>query len=143
MNKPEKAIDIFKRTNCAQAVIAAYAEDYGVNDKTALKFALAFGGGMGRTGETCGAVTGAFMVLGLKYEIMNISGTEKKELAYQKVKEFVKEFKARNNSILCKDLLGLDIGSEEGQKIFNEKDLHHNFCPKFVKDAAEILEKIL
>ena len=142
MTKSEKAVETFQRTNCAQAVLTAFAGDYGIDEKTALRFAMAFGAGMGRMGNTCGAVTGAFMVLGLKYGSLDIPPAKKKELTYKKVNEFAAKFKERNNTLLCKELLGIDLLTEEGQKIFNEKKLHLNQCSKYVSDAAEILEEI-
>ena len=64
----DKAVAIFKEgINCSQAVLSSFAEDFGVDKNMALKMAAGFGGGMGRTGHRCGAVTGAYMVLGLKY----------------------------------------------------------------------------
>jgi len=66
--KLEQAVNIFKEgSNCSQAVISVYAEDFGLSRKMALKIAQVFGAGMGQMAQTCGAVTGAFMVLGLKY----------------------------------------------------------------------------
>jgi C_GCAxxG_C_C family probable redox protein len=85
--------------NCSQAVFAAFADDFGLDGETALKIASGFGGGMGRMAETCGAVTGAMMVLGLKFG--SASPDQKaKELVYAKVKAFADCFKARNGSLL-------------------------------------------
>ena len=94
---------------------------------------------MARMGETCGAVTGAFMVLGLKYAV----GKESKEKLYGLVNEFAKKFKSRNGSTLCKELLGCSIGTPEGMKAVKEKRLIDTLCSKLVKDAAEILEEML
>ena len=90
-------------------------------------------------GETCGAVTGAFMVIGLKYAVDKSS----KDRIYSVVKKFVEEFKACNGSIVCKELLGYDMSTPEGMKVIKEKKLVDAVCPKLVKDASEILEKIL
>ena len=94
-------------------------------------------------GETCGAVTGAFMVLGLKHGRAKIEDEEAGTRTYGLVNEFVKRFRSRNPSIICKDLLGIDLSTPEGLKQANEKDVHANVCPKFVQDAAEILEEFL
>ena len=78
--KPEQAVNNFREgSNCSQAVISVYAEQLGLSRKTALKIAQGFGGGMGRMTKTCGAVTGAFMVLGLKYGNADIHDKEAKE----------------------------------------------------------------
>ena len=114
----------------------------GLTKETALKIASGFGGGMGRMAETCGAVTGAMMVLGLRF-----GGTtpdrEAKERVYAKVREFAEQFKARNGSLVCRDLLGCDISTPEGYSIAQEKKLVSTTCPKFVRDACEILDEML
>jgi C_GCAxxG_C_C family probable redox protein len=109
----------------------------------ALKVSGAFAGGMGRMGETCGAVTGAFMVIGLKYGNTRAKDRRRKEKAYNLVREFVDEFKSRNKSILCRELLDCDISTPEGAKIARERELFTTLCPKLVRDAAEIIEDML
>ena len=64
--------------------------------------------------QTCGAVTGAFMVLGLKYGNDDIHYKEAKERVYKLVREFSHRFESRNNSIICRELLGCDISNPEG-----------------------------
>ena len=67
MSKAEVAVDCFEEGfNCSQAVVSAFAPELGLDRETALRVAAAFGGGMGRTGETCGAVSGALMVIGMQ-----------------------------------------------------------------------------
>jgi len=94
-------------------------------------------------GGTCGAVTGAFMVIGLKYGRTRVNDDEAKVKTYSLVKEFTEKFKARNGTIVCRELLGCDIGTPEGERIAREKKLVSAFCPKFVRDSVEILEEIL
>ena len=68
MSRVEQAVSCFQGGfNCSQAVLSTYAQDFGLDREAALKLAAGFGGGMGRMAGTCGAVTGAFMVLGLKH----------------------------------------------------------------------------
>lgn len=98
---------------------------------------------MARLGETCGAVTGAMMILGLKYGATTATDKEQKELNYAKVRELVTQFITRNKSIKCKDLLGCDISTPEGMKLAHETGVLKTLCPKLVKDAAEILENLL
>jgi len=101
MNRVEHAVSSFKEGfNCSQAVLSTYGPQFGLNRESALKVSGAFGAGMGRLGETCGAVTGAFMVIGLKYGSTRAEDKETKERAYSLVRDFVKKFKARNGSIL-------------------------------------------
>jgi C_GCAxxG_C_C family probable redox protein len=129
--------------NCSQAILSTYGPRYGLDDLTSLRIALGFGAGMGRLGASCGAVTGAFMVLGLKHALENDSDNERKEKTYAAVREFARRFEARNGSLVCKELLGCDLGTPEGMKQAKEKNLVNKACPKYVKDSAEILEEML
>ena len=140
MGKDEDAVLMFKEGySCSQTMLSTYGQEFGIDKATALKISAPFGGGMARMGETCGAVTGAFMVIGLKYA----NGKDSKDKVYSIVKKFVDEFKIRNKSIVCKELLGYAISTPEGMKSVKEKKLIDAICPKLVKDAAEILEEIL
>jgi C_GCAxxG_C_C family probable redox protein len=143
MPTPNTALSRFAEGfNCSQAVLSAYAVRFGLDDETALKIASGFGGGMGRMAGTCGVVTGAFMVLGLKYGAA-LPDRDAKEKVYVRIREFADRFKARNVSLVCKDLLGCDISTAEGYSVAKERNLIATTCPKFVRDAAEILEEML
>ena len=144
MTKVEQAVSCFKDTfNCSQAVLSAYGQEFGLDGKVALKISCGFGAGMGCMGETCGAVTGAFMVIGLKHGRSEISDGPAKDRTYKLVREFSDKFKGRNGSIVCKELLGFDISTPEGMKEAKRKNIHEACCPKFVKDAAEIVGELL
>jgi C_GCAxxG_C_C family probable redox protein len=124
---------------CSQAVLSAYAESLGISEQTALRIASGFGGGM-RMGETCGVVTGAFMVIGLRYAADNCSIPEGRAEVCARVLEFVERFRGRNGSILCRELLGCDISTPDGLKKAQELNLLKTTCVKLVKDAVTILE---
>jgi C_GCAxxG_C_C family probable redox protein len=142
--KIEQAVERFKSGfNCSQAVFSAYAEEFGLNRETALKISSGFGGGMGRMGGTCGAVTGAYMVIGLKFGNTKAEDKAIKQKTYDLVREYSSRFTARNGSTFCKTLIGCDIGTAEGYKAAQEKGVFKSLCPKLVADAAEILEEIL
>ena len=144
MNHSDKASASFKEGfNCSQAVFSAFAEELNLDKDIALKISCGFGGGMAKMSETCGAVTGAFMAIGLKYGKTVNTDNQAKDKTYEKVLEFVKEFEAKNNTIVCKELLGCVLSTPEGAKMASEKNYHTTICPKFVADAAELLEKIL
>lgn len=144
MNRVEEAVSQFKEGfNCSQAVFSTYAPLFGFNRKQALKIATPFGAGMGRLGETCGAVSGALMVLGLELGRGSLEDKDAKEKTYSFVREFVDRFEEKNKSIFCKELLGFDISTAEGLKIANEKNITGTLCPGFVRDAAKILEELL
>lgn len=144
MSEVEKAVSCFNQGfMCSQAVLSAYAEQFGFDRDTALKVGAAFGGGMGRMGETCGAVTGAFMVIGLKYGRTAIEDRESHEKTNRLVREFVDGFKSINGSIVCRELLGCDLSTPDGLKTFVDEKLRDTLCTKFVWDAAQIVEQLL
>jgi len=126
--------------NCSQAVFSTYCVEFGLDKTNALKIACGLGGGMGRLGETCGAVTGAFLIIGLKHGKFVKSDNVSKETTYKMVQEFAKLFEARNKTINCTELLGIDILSGD-KKLVGERQ--KAICPGLVKDAAEILETFL
>ncbi|MGD0021374.1 MAG: C-GCAxxG-C-C family protein [Smithellaceae bacterium] len=144
MNKSELASEYLKKGyNCAQAVIKAYAGDVGMNEEDAVKMASALGGGIGRTGHTCGAVSGAALVIGMKFGSADNTVKHSRNKAYQKAKDLLEKFTALNKSVLCKDLLGYDISSNEGLKQARESGVMVQKCPGFVSSAAKILESII
>ena len=129
--------------NCAQSVCAAYAERFGIDRATALRMSAGFGGGMGRLGGTCGAVSGALMVLGLKYGATSTDNSTAKEETYAQVREFVQQFTSREGSSVCKELLGCDISTPEGYAQAKEQKLFSTRCKELVRAAAEVLEEML
>lgn len=144
MSKAEQAISCLKQGfGCSQALLATYGAQFGLERETALKLGEALAGGMGRTGGTCGAVTSALIIIGLKHGRTKAEDKESQKKTDSLVKEFLNKFNARNGSILCRDLLENDIGTPEGMKIARDKRLFMLLCPKFVRDASEILEQIL
>ena len=144
MTNVEDALSLFKKGfRCSQAILSTYGIQFGLDQELALKLASPFGAGMGSLGNTCGAVTGAFMVIGLKYGNSKVGEMKKKEKAYEITKEFVEKFKSRNGTIMCKDLLNCDISTFEGRNKAIEEKLFIEICPKFVRDSAEILEELL
>jgi C_GCAxxG_C_C family probable redox protein len=144
MSKVENAVHIFRNGfNCSQAVFSAYSEQLGLNQETALKIACPFGAGIGRTAETCGAVTGAYMLIGLKYGKSKPEDNEAKEKSYALVKEFNEKFKELHGSILCKELLNYDMKNPEDLRQIKEEGLWDTLCPVFVRDSARIIEKLL
>ena len=144
MSQVECAVSCFEEGfSCAQAVFSAYGPQYGLDRELALKVAGAFGGGMGHMGHVCGAVTGAFMVIGLKYGKTRPEDNETRDKAYSLVQEFTRRFESRNGSIVCRELLGHDISTPAALEMAREKGLFENLCPRLVQDAAEIIEEIL
>jgi C_GCAxxG_C_C family probable redox protein len=140
----DAAVNMFMEGyNCAQSVLAGCGRDYGLPRDTAVKVAQAFGGGVARTGNLCGAVTGALMVIGLKRAVKDPKDAEARDAAYRLAKEFIARFQARHGATLCRDLLGCDLSTDEGLRHAHETGLTRTTCPKFIRDAVAILEDLL
>ena len=129
-----------KGFNCAQAVFSIYCEYFGLDKETALKLSCGLGGGMGRLGQVCGAVSGACLVIGLKHGKFLPEDRESKEKTYALVHEFGERFVERNQTANCNELLQLDLRYADKHMI---RERVREVCPRVVKDAAEILESIL
>lgn len=141
MSRAIEAVECFnKGFNCSQAVYSTYCEQLGLDSELALKTACGFGAGMGRLGETCGAVSGAYLLIGLKHGQSTADDKLAKEKTYELVRTFAGRFEQRNKTTRCKELLGVDLLTGD-KNIAAEKV--KSVCPKMVRDAAEIIEELL
>lgn len=144
MTNKEHALALFKEGFCcSQSVIMPYIEQWGLDRESFLKLTDAFGGGIGGMAGICGAVSGAIMVIGLKYGRTQSNDTEAKQKTRTLVKEFVKRYKDRYGFIECKHLLGEDLSTDEGMAIAKEKGLFGSKCPRLIEDAIDILDGII
>ncbi len=138
----EKITAKFKAgSNCAQITATYFAEKYGEDVEKVHQLMCSFGGGM-RQGEVCGAVTGGMLAMGMKGGNATPADGERKAKCYADTIAFGNEFKKRNGSLICRELLGCDISTPEGKKEFDERDLHFTFCPKKVLASIELLEEM-
>ena len=143
MKHSEKAVSLYKQSfYCSQAVFTAFADELGIDEKTALKTGSCFGGGMCK-GEVCGACTGALMALGMKYGRDEPDDWEKTTKANDMANLFLDSFKEKNGSYICNELLGCDISTTEGKTYAREQKLFSELCPKLVESAAEILDQMI
>jgi len=143
MNRSEHAGELFlSGYNCAQSVLLSFADDLKFSKELAQKMAAGFGGGMGKQQETCGAVTGAIMVLGLlKGEEVN-NNDELKTATYGSVKELSRDFVAAFKTTQCRELIGCDLNTPEGAAKFKEEKIMETVCADCVRKAVEIVEKL-
>jgi len=143
MNRSEKATDLFlSGYNCAQSVLLSFADDLKFSKELAQKIAAGFGGGMGKLQETCGAVTGAIMVLGmLKGEEVN-NNDELKSVSYAAVKDLTRDFVAEYKTTQCRKLIGCDLNTPEGSAKFKEDKIMETVCAGCVKKAVQIVENL-
>ncbi len=138
MGRSEKAVDCFQNCNCCQAVLSVFGPEIGLSQEVCLKLGSGFGSGMIQ-GETCGAVTGAYMVLGMKFGPVNQDGaTAAKMKKY--IQHFNQQFIKEQGSLVCKELLGVNIATESGREFANSNQLFEKRCPAFVQTAVMILD---
>jgi C_GCAxxG_C_C family probable redox protein len=143
MDRVQKAIHLFNSNfNCSQSLLAAFSDASALDESTALKVASGFGGGLGHSGGTCGALTGAVMAMGLHCGTADSTDTTTKQQVYRKVSRLIEEYKLRTGSTICRDLLGFDLSTAEGQHIAKQPGAFDR-CDDFVRIAAEILEEML
>ena len=129
--------------NCAQAVFAAFSEEMGIDEKTALRLSSAFGGGMGRMREVCGAISGMFMVLGMLYGYDEAKNDEAKKLLYSRVQSFADEFKGEYGTIICRELLGVPGAQKPAPTPRNPEFYQKRPCLGFVVSAARIMSEFI
>lgn len=117
--------------NCAQAVACTYCDLVGLDEETMFRITEAFGGGMGCLEGTCGAVSGAVALAGMKASTGNLEKPNSKAESYKLSKEILKQFKEQNGSVICKELKGVGTGTPLRS------------CQDCIKDAAAIAECVL
>ena len=128
--------------SCSQAVLMAFAEELGLSTETAARVAAGFGGGMGRSGRTCGAVSGALMVVGLVEGGTSAADKAAKERTYAMARQVMEEFEARRGALDCRELLGVDISTAEGLAQAREHKLFAG-CTRHVEEAARIASDLI
>ncbi|MBW6466850.1 MAG: C-GCAxxG-C-C family protein [Brevefilum sp.] len=147
MNHVEAGHDFHDRGfGCAQAVLAAFCQDYGMYVQTALKISTGFGSGMGRLCEVCGALTGGFMVLGLNYGKVNTDGSiygPATEITYTLTAKLAEMFKEKHGTIYCRDLLGLDLSQADQRNIAIERNYFVERCGSYIQTSIKMVEVLL
>ena len=144
MDRELKAVELFvEGYNCAQAVVIAYSDRIGMDEKTCAKLSSSFGGGMGRMREVCGAVSGMFMVAGLLYGYDENSPKEAKAEHYELIRNLADQFRAKTGSILCRELLDKKaivggLPEERTPEYYKSRP-----CAYLVGLAAEITENLI
>ena len=143
MNRTEAALALFNEGfRCSQAVLEVFAEQFGINIDMARKMSLPLAAGSGNGGE-CGAVSGAYLVLGLKYGLPHPGDPEGFQQMFAKVAEFSARFKTLHKELDCSRLIGLDLFCEEGRARFVRENIKATHCCSFVADTIGILEEMM
>jgi C_GCAxxG_C_C family probable redox protein len=140
----EQAVAFYQQGyTCAQSILASFAARYGLQQDLAFRIGEPFGAGTSCTGDMCGAVMGAIMVLGLQYGSTLSSDDAARSRTYQRVQELIHRFTENHGSIQCTNLLGYNLSDPELIQTVWEKGLFVQLCPIFVRDAAQILSELL
>lgn len=144
MNMEANATDLFSSgLNCAQAVFSTYAPSYGLDADTARRVASGLGAGLGREQDVCGAVSGAILVLGLAAGYTEAADKPGKERVYAQTRELQRKFAAVHGSVLCRDPLGVDLKTAEGQAAFGNLNLTTSVCRECVATASRLTTELL
>ena len=135
--------NFISRFTCSAAVFSAFSKELGLDPDTAKKIACGFGAGISKTGSICGAVTGAIMVIGLKYGKTESGDDAATEKTRTLTRRFITEFTKKNGTINCTDLLGCNLSNPDEYARARDEELFVTKCPLLVRDAADILENLL
>ncbi len=128
--------------SCSQSVFGAFGPRFGLDEETAIRIPSGFGGGM-RMGDTCGALTGAFMALGLALAGDASRTADGRQAVSDAVIECARRFREGHGVLACRDLLGCDIHTPDGKQLAKDLNLFETTCRGFVRDAAAIVESLL
>ena len=141
----KKAQDNFyKGYNCAQSLFLAYCDVTGLSEKSALKLSSALGAGICRLRETCGAVSGMAMVFGALYGFTSPDDINAKAFLYSEFQPLAFEFKRRSGSLICRELLGLDVLYDDPVPEPRTADYYKKRkCASYIAAAAEILDEYI
>jgi C_GCAxxG_C_C family probable redox protein len=146
MTHEELALKHFTNgANCAQAVVMAYADELGMDEKTAARLASSFGGGIGRLREVCGAVSGMMMVYGLLKGYDDLHDPEAKKAHYANVQALAAKFREENGSIICREILSIrkDEKNDPTPTPRDAQFFHSRPCLDCVSTAARLLDEAL
>jgi C_GCAxxG_C_C family probable redox protein len=144
MNKDHvaEALELFESGfNCSQSVFEVFSESSGLPRETALKIASPFGGGLGGYGRTCGALTGAMMVIGLIYGNSAVTDSDARERVRAKTRELIETFEKIHGTSTCNELLGFDRSHLSGAGLQAKQLFIHMTCPKFLETVVSFLEE--
>ena len=143
MERAHYAAELFlEGYNCAQAVCIAFCDLTGFTKEQAAKMASAFGGGMGRMREVCGAVSGMFMVLGQLYGYDNSDADSHKKELYHQVQALAEQFKAQNGSIICREILK-NPATDPNPSPRTAEYYAKRPCARMVMTAAKLMDEFI
>jgi C_GCAxxG_C_C family probable redox protein len=138
--KTERALKYFDQGfSCSQSVLSAFSPVFGLNRTQALRIASAFGGGICRRGDLCGAITGGLMVIGLKHGRARANDVTAKEKTYRLAQRFMRWFERQYGTLLCRELIGVDLSKSEKRRSRSHADI----CREIVQATQAYLYRLL
>jgi C_GCAxxG_C_C family probable redox protein len=138
----EEAVAYFAEGyNCAQSILMTMFRHWKGMNELVPKIATCFGGGIGRCGSVCGAVTGGAMALGIKFGT-NEPSSEKRMKAYELAQRLYRRFEEENGSVLCRELIGCDLSDPVELEKARESKVFERKCHAFIINAVEILVEL-
>ena len=144
MDRVKTAVDLFDEGyNCAQSLLAAFGPSQGLDRSVALRLGSPMGGGLSRTGGTCGAAMGALLILGLRHGHIEFDDDDQSDLCRSEVQEFMRRFGVKRGGTTCPELLGADLSRPGELDRAKDEGLFEKNCPHAVREAAEILVDLL
>jgi C_GCAxxG_C_C family probable redox protein len=145
MTRAEKAVALHSGgSSCSQAAFTVFAADFGMDEALAHKISTGLGGGMGRMGLTCGAISGGVLALSLAFGSEVGSDQEAKMTTYEAVSKLITAMERKHGSTQCRDLLdGANLWTEEGRAAVKAGDLGNKVCNRLVADVVDYVETLL
>lgn len=141
-NLGQKAASLLlKGFNCSQSVLLTMFGHWEIKDELVPRIATGFGGGIGRCGSVCGALTGGIMALGAKFGTGEPSAKKRLRI-YEISRRFFEEFEKRNGSVLCRDLIGYNLSDPVEYEKAREDNVFQKKCAEYVKTAMVLLLEI-
>ena len=142
-NAVDRARSYFgKNHNCTQSVFRSVLEEKDLLFDEAVLLAAGFGGGIGLEGATCGVVTGGVMAIGILLGQEFNDPDEQKKQAYIISRKFLKKFRKKHESTICRDLLGVDINDPVVLQEAEKSGLFYEVCPPYIETAVQLVLKM-
>lgn len=136
--------ELFKEGyNCAQSVFVPIAVAHNIDKSTALKIMAPYGGGIAKTDNLCGAVTGGITAIGLHYGHIKPGDLETKQKCNAATQRFLTAFEEKHKSLHCTKLLGYNLSKESENEEAVESGVFDTKCPDFVESAHKLAKEII
>jgi C_GCAxxG_C_C family probable redox protein len=135
-------IDRFRNgSNCSQSVLSAYADILGCDENAAHRMGTGLGAGIGRKQYVCGAINGGALILSALYGNEGKDDIANKEVAMEKVRQYMSDVEKEFKSCQCGDIIGMDISTPEGRRQANEAGLFGTVCVSVIKKVCQLLDE--